>query len=812
MKRATSALLGAAVVAVCVAAAPSPPLRSAPVTGAASDTLSADSANSVFVYNCRRCHGTTEQRGNMSLAGFDVGALPTDAELAEKIIHKLRAGMMPPAGAKRPDPAILDALATTLETRIDAAAAGRPHPGGRTFQRLNRAEYARSIHDMLALDLDVDAFLPSETLSENFDNIADVQMLSPTLLEGYLRAASEVSRLAVGDPAAGPSSTTYKVPKTASQMVHVEGTPLGTRGGISVVHNFPADGDYVFELELHPEPTGNLYGLTSPDEKLEVSVNGERVALLSVDRWMSESDPTGMRMETPAVHVRAGPQRIAAAFIKKFEGPIDDLITPIDHTLADSQIGTAYGITTGPHLRDLTISGPFRTTGVSDTPSRRAIFACRPTSADEEEPCARRILTRLASRAYRRPIADDDLADLMRFYHQGQELGGFETGVRTALQAILSSPHFVFRLEEVPAGARPGEVYPIADMDMASRLSFFLWAEPPDDELIGLAREGKLSDPGTLAQQARRMLADPRADALGTRFAAQWLRLQDLDKIHPDAQLYPYYDARLADAMHRETELLFIDLVRNDRSLLDLITEDHTFVNERLARHYGIPDVVGDGFQRVALTDPNRRGLLGQGSILALTSHADRTSPVLRGKWVMEVLLGSPPPPPPPGVPAFDQTASAHGGRELTTRERMEEHRANPVCQSCHKVIDPIGLALDNFDVTGAWRIKENEVPVDAAGQLYDGTPLTGPADLRAALLGRKTVFVRTFIRNLMAYAIGRRVEYYDMPEVRHIEREAAANGYRMTSFILGVIESPAFRMSTAATVADGDAGQGARE
>jgi hypothetical protein len=812
MKRATSALLGAAVVAVCVAAAPSPPLRSAPVTGAASDTLSADSANSVFVYNCRRCHGTTEQRGNMSLAGFDVGALPTDAELAEKIIHKLRAGMMPPAGAKRPDPAILDALATTLETRIDAAAAGRPHPGGRTFQRLNRAEYARSIHDMLALDLDVDAFLPSETLSENFDNIADVQMLSPTLLEGYLRAASEVSRLAVGDPAAGPSSTTYKVPKTASQMVHVEGTPLGTRGGISVVHNFPADGDYVFELELHPEPTGNLYGLTSPDEKLEVSVNGERVALLSVDRWMSESDPTGMRMETPAVHVRAGPQRIAAAFIKKFEGPIDDLITPIDHTLADSQIGTAYGITTGPHLRDLTISGPFRTTGVSDTPSRRAIFACRPTSADEEEPCARRILTRLASRAYRRPIADDDLADLMRFYHQGQELGGFETGVRTALQAILSSPHFVFRLEEVPAGARPGEVYPIADMDMASRLSFFLWAEPPDDELIGLAREGKLSDPGTLAQQARRMLADPRADALGTRFAAQWLRLQDLDKIHPDAQLYPYYDARLADAMHRETELLFIDLVRNDRSLLDLITEDHTFVNERLARHYGIPDVVGDGFQRVALTDPNRRGLLGQGSILALTSHADRTSPVLRGKWVMEVLLGSPPPPPPPGVPAFDQTASAHGGRELTTRERMEEHRANPVCQSCHKVIDPIGLALDNFDVTGAWRIKENEVPVDATGQLYDGTPLTGPADLRAALLGRKTVFVRTFIRNLMAYAIGRRVEYYDMPEVRHIEREAAANGYRMTSFILGVIESPAFRMSTAATVADGDAGQGARE
>jgi hypothetical protein len=800
-------MLGAAVLAVSVAAVPTPPslLRPPAVGRPVADTLTADSANSVFVFNCRRCHGTTEQRGNMSLAEFDVGQLPENAELAEKIIHKLRAGMMPPSGAKRPPAEVLAALATTLETRIDAAAATNPDPGGRTFQRLNRAEYARSIHDMLALDVDVDAFLPGETLSENFDNIADVQMLSPTLLEGYLRAASEISRLAVGDPSAGPSSTTYKVPKTASQMVHVEGTPLGTRGGISMVHNFPADGDYVFELELHPEPTGNLYGLTSPDEKLEVSLNGERVALLEIDRWMSESDPTGMRMETPAIHVAAGPQRVSAAFIRKADGPVDDLITPIDHTLADSQIGTAYGITTGPHLRDLTISGPFRTTGVSDTPARRAIFTCRPTSADEEAPCARQIVSRIAEEAYRRPVADDDVADLMGFYAQGAETGGFETGVRTALQAVLSSPHFVFRLEEVPADAEPGEIYAIGDLDLASRLSFFLWGEPPDEELIERARARALSKPETLLAQARRMLDDPRADALGTRFAAQWLRLQDLEKIHPDAQLYPYYDARLADAMHRETVLLFLDLVRHDRSLLDLITADYTFVNERLARHYGIPGVTGDAFQRVALTDANRRGLLGDGSILALTSHADRTSPVLRGKWVMEVLLGSPPPPPPPNVPAFDQTPSAEGGRELTTRERMEEHRANPVCQSCHKVIDPIGLALDNFDVTGAWRIKENGMPVDATGQLYDGTPLTGPADLRAALLDHKTVFVRTFIRNLMAYALGRRVEYYDMPTVRGIEREASAQDYRMSSFLFGVIQSPAFRMSRATAVADTD-------
>jgi hypothetical protein len=802
-------MLGAAVLAVLAAAQPIPP-SSRPLAAAgvapAADTLSADSANSVFVYNCRRCHGNTEQRGNMSLADFDVAELPADAELAEKVIHKLRAGMMPPAGAKRPPAAVLDALATTLETRIDAAAAERPNPGGRTFQRLNRAEYARSIRDMLALDVDVDAFLPGETLSENFDNIADVQMLSPTLLEGYLRAASEISRLAVGDPAAGPSSTTYKVPKTASQMVHVEGTPIGTRGGISVVHNFPADGDYVFELELHPEPTGNLYGLTSLDEKLEVSLNGARVALLEIDRWMSESDPTGMRLETPAIHVKAGPQRIAAAFVGKADGPVDDLITPIDHTLADSQIGTAYGVTTGPHLRDLGISGPFRATGVSDTPSRRAIFTCRPTSADEEGPCARRILSRIAAQAYRRPLEDADVAPLLRFYAEGAQEGGFETGVRTALQAILSSPHFVFRLEEVPPDAKAGEIYRIGDLDLASRLSFFLWAEPPDAELVELARAGELSDPETLVDQARRMLEDPRADALGTRFAAQWLRLQDLAKIHPDAQLYPYYDARLADAMHRETVLLFLDLVRNDKSLLDLITADSTFVNERLARHYGVPGVTGDAFRKVALADPNRRGVLGNGSVLALTSHADRTSPVLRGKWVMEVMLGSPPPPPPPDVPAFEETPDAEEGRELTTRERMEEHRANPACQSCHRVIDPIGLALDNFDVTGAWRIKENGMPVDATGELYDGTPITGPADLRAALLERKTVFVRTFVRNLMAYALGRRVEYFDMPTVRAIEREAAARDYRMSSFIYGVVESPAFRMGRATAVAEDDA------
>jgi Protein of unknown function (DUF1592)/Protein of unknown function (DUF1588)/Protein of unknown function (DUF1587)/Protein of unknown function (DUF1585)/Protein of unknown function (DUF1595) len=754
-------------------------------------------------YCAKRCHNKKRLRGNMTLEQFDLTAPERAPELAEKMIHKLRAGMMPPARIKRPAGDTLLMIASLLEGEMDALAEANPNPGSRTFQRLNRAEYERAVKDLLGVDVDASAFLPSETISENFDNIADMQMLSATLMEGYMRAASHVSRVALGDPNATPSSTVYKVSKTASQMVHVDGAPIGTRGGVSVVHTFPADGDYVFELELHPEPTGNLYGLTSADEQLEVSINGERVAILDIDRWMSESDPTGMRIETDPIRVRAGPQRISAAFIQKFEGPVDDLITPVDYTLADTQIGTAYGVTTAPHLRDMTISGPFAVTGVSDTPSRERIFTCRPTAPDEERPCAESIVARLGERAYRRPLEDHELADLMGFFEQGRSEGGFEVGVRSALHAILASPYFVFRLEPTPAGVKPGDIYPIDDLALASRLSFFLWALPPDEELIGVAEAGRLSDEGTLIEQARRMIADPRSEALSTRFASQWLRLQDLDKIHPDAQLYPYYDARLADAMKRETQMFFYDLVKNDRSLMDLLTADYTYVNERLAGHYGMPDVSGNEMRKVHVSDPNRQGLLGQGSILMMTSHANRTSPVLRGKWVMEVLLGSPPPPPPPNVPAFEETAGAENGRELTTRERMEQHRAAPACQPCHRVIDPIGLALDNFDVTGAWRIKENGMPVDAVGELYDGTPLANPSDLRGALLKLRTVFVRTFTRNMMAYALGRRVEYFDMPTVRKIERDAAEHDYRLSSFILGVVRSPAFRMSRMEAVAD---------
>jgi hypothetical protein len=741
--------------------------------------------------------------GNMSLEGFDVGNPMTEAELAEKVVHKLRAGMMPPATSRRPPEDTLALLAETLENALDKAARDNPNPGYRTFQRLNRAEYQGAARELFGFEIDASAFLPNETMSENFDNIADMQMLSATLMEGYMRAAGFLSRAAVGDPDASPSSAVFKVAKTMSQMVHIEGTPLGTRGGTSVVHNFPADGEYIFELELHPEPTGNLYGLTSPNEQLEVSINGSRVALLYIDRWMSESDPTGLRLETPSIHVPAGPHRVSAAFIQKFEGPVVDLITPVDYTLADSQIGTAYGVTTGPHLRDMTISGPFSVSGVSETPARNVIFTCRPTSMDEERPCAEEIVEQLASKAYRRPLKGDDLSDLMVFFDQGNDGGGFEDGIRTALQAILASPHFVFRLEEIPSGVTPGDVYDISANDLATRLSFFLWATPPDAELIAVAESGDLTDSDVLEEQTRRMLADPRAESLATRFASQWLRLQDLEKIHPDAQLYPYYDNTLAEAMDRETELLFHNIVQEDKNIFDLLTADYTFVNERLARHYGLPDVTGPHFRKVPIADANRRGLLGHASILMMTSHANRTSPVLRGKWVMEVLLGSPPPPPPPNIPAFEETDAATDGRELTTRERMEQHRANPSCSSCHNVIDPIGLALDNFDVTGAWRIKENGMEIDASGQLYDGSPINGPADLRNAILSRPSVFVRTFARNMMAYALGRRVEYFDMPTIREIEADASENGYKMSSFIIGVVQSPAFRMSKVEAVAD---------
>ena len=763
---------------------------------------------------CVRCHNERRLLGNMSLEDFDAANPVANAPIAEKMIRKLRAGMMPPPGVSRPPEDEVTAFVTRLEDDIDAAAAHNPNPGSRTFQRLNRAEYAGAIRDLLGIDIDASAYLPNETVSAGFDNIADVQNLSATLLESYLTAASEVSRLALGDANATPSEATFEVSRYAEQREHVPGTPFGTRGGISVIHNFVADGEYFFRLAFQHESTGNFFGQTAPfDEEIEVSIDGRRVALIPLDRWMHRQDPNGVEVVTDRFPVTAGPHRVSAAFIKVTEGPVEDLTSPHEWSLADKKIGYSYGITGVPHLRDLTIGGPYDITGVTRTPAWERVMTCRPANAAEEPACARRIIEELGTRAFRRPVIEAEVDGLMGLFEQGTAVGGFNIGVRTAVQGILASPDFIFRFEEHEAGTPgAGGMRPISDVALASRLSFFVWGRLPDEELIDVAARGGLSDPDILEAQLERMLADPRAEALGTRFAAQWLRLQDLDKVHPDALRYPDFYEQLAQDMRRETVTFFNALMREGGTLEDFLTADFSYMNERLARHYGIPGVAGDHFRRVQYIDDARRGILGHGSILTLTSHANRTSPVLRGKWVMEVLLGTPPPPPPPDVPELDATAEASDGRFLTVRERLEQHRANPTCNSCHRFIDPIGIALENYDVTGTWRVRDTGTLVETLGELYDGTPLHGPGDLRAALLRRPESLVRTFTENLMAYALGRRIEYYDMPAVRSVAKAAGEQDHRLSAFVKEVVWSDPFRMSKADVVVEQPASPGGKD
>ena len=749
--------------------------------------------NLVIEDTCVVCHNDTTLIGNLSLESFDVSQADKKAPITEKVIRKLRAGMMPPPEVPRPDEATLKALVETLEATVDAAALRDPNPGIRPFQRMNRPEYQRAVKDLLALDVDASDWLPLDQMSANFDNIADEQTLSPTLLEAYLNAASDISRLAVGDRNAPTVDETYTNPIYVSQHPWdpIEGAPYGTRGGMVVDHVFPADAEYVFEMSFGGGDNSRL-------EDIDVAVDGERVALLHYTKTEGGADGRGgAPIATEPIFVRAGQRRLSAAFIRQGDGPYEDLIRPHDWSFAGGGSG-GPGITTLPHMQSLIVRGPIHATGLTETPSRKRIFTCRPTSESEERPCAEEILTRLTSEAYRRPATEADLEGLMEFYDAGVKKGGFEIGVRMALEAILASPYFVLRLEREPEDAEPGQGYRIADVDLASRLSFFLWGTPPDEELQTIAALGRLSNPGELERQARRMLSDPRAEALGSRFAALWFRLQDLYKVRPDPNYYPNFDENLADAMRRETELFFYDLVRNDRSVLELLTADYTFVNERLARHYGFPGVAGENFRRVSYPDDRRRGILGHGSVLVLTSMANRTSPVLRGKWVMEVLMGTPPPPPPPDVPELEATEGVSGGRMLTTRERLELHRTNPTCYACHRFMDPMGLALDNFDATAKWRVRENGMPLDTKGEFYDGTPIASPPELVQALLKRPEPLVRNFTENLMAYALGRRVEYYDQPTIRRIASRAGDDGYRVSSFILGVIESDAFQRKRA--------------
>ena len=746
---------------------------------------------------CVRCHNQERLTGNLSLETFAVEVADQQAETAEKMILKLRAGLMPPPGARRPEGDTLLTLVETLETVIDATAAARPNPGVRRFQRLNRAEYERVIRDLLALKVDAGRWLPEDTYLGNFDNMSAAQGLSTTLLEAYLRAATEISRLAVGTADALPSSVKYTNPIEVSQHAwdQLEGAPFGTRGGMVITHDFPADGEYVFSVQT-------LFGRGTGIEDLDFSIDGEGVALLGLENNGASSAP----IQTEPIFVPAGQRRVAVAFVRRIEGPYEDRLSPHAWSFVggeDAQQWANYGITALVHLTDLTITGPNNSRGISETPSREKIFICRPASPDEEQPCAESIISKLASEAYRRPATTADLEGPMSFYTSAAAEGGFELGVRTALQAILASPAFLFRLEREPPQAISGENYRLGDFDLASRLSFFLWGTSPDRELLELADQERLTDPSLLATQVERMLVDPRSEALATRFAHQWLRLQDAAKNQPEPYFYPDFNRQLGQAMVRETELLFYDLVREDRSLLELFNADYTFVNESLARHYGIPGISGTEFRRVRYPDERRRGLLGHGSVLLLTSMSDRTSPVLRGKWVMEVLMGTPPPPPPPNIPAFDQTENSANGRKLTTRERLELHRANPTCNSCHRFMDPIGLALDNFDVTGKWRIRENGMPIDTRGTFYDGSSVNSLNELTNVLLKRPIPLARNFASNLLAYAIGRRVEYYDQPAIRAIVQEAEVGGYRMSSFIRGVVESVPFRMMRSQAAAE---------
>ena len=777
---------------------------------------------------CEGCHNAKTRRGNLSLDDFAVENAPSDLEVSEKMIRKLRADIMPPPGSRRPSGDTLELLTETLENTVDKAAPVE-NPGSRGFQRLNRPEYENVVRDLLGVNVNAADYLPLDTKSANFDNIADAQALSATLLDGYLNAAAAVSRMAVGDRHAVPAVKTFRASPFVSQHPwdHLDGAPYGTRGGIVAEYNFPADGDYAFRVNIEG-------GLSVPNQDVDVSVNGQQVALLHYEKGVepvnaSADSPLGAdNLHTESIHIKAGQQTVSVSFVRHSDGPYEDLIKPSEWSLASNGNGSA-GATTPPHVIEFSILGPSKVTGLSETPSRKLIFSCHPSAgsapaaanravaedqpprhvtqagAAEEARCADQIMTRLATRAYRRPLTTHDRDGLMAFYKAGAAEGGFEAGVQRSIQAMLASPYFVFRFEATPKGVAPGKDYKISDIELASRLSFFLWGSIPDNQLITLAEHHQLSQPATLNAQVKRMLADPRSQALTTRFASQWLRLQDLDKVRPDAFLFPDYDQQLADAMAKETQLFFSDIVRNDHSVLDLLTADYTFVNERLARHYGIPNVSGPEFRRVNYPDDSRRGLLGQGSILVQTSQANRTSPVLRGKWVMEVLIGMPPPPPPPNVPALDDTQDAKDGHQLTTRERMEIHRANPTCNACHQYMDPIGLSLDNFDVTGKWRYRENGVLLDTKGKMYDGTPLASPADLRKALLARPVPMMRSFTENLMAYAVGRRMEDFDQPTIRAITREAEAHGYRVSSFITGVVNSAAFRTKRAEAPAEAE-------
>ena len=744
---------------------------------------------------CVPCHNQRLKTAGLMLDKLDSTEVRKDAEVWEKVVRKLRAGMMPPSGLPRPTPAIYEALITSIENELDRDTVTRLPPPG--LHRLNRTEYGNAIRDLLALEIDPAKFLPSDDSTRGFDNIAGALSLSPALLEGFTSTAAKISRWAIGD-VTEPSLFTYRVPSDTSQDYHLEGLPFGTRGGLIVQHEFPADGDYVFKLFPinqglmdNNRAFGEITG-----EKLELLVDGERVHLYDWDKDLARGSAVHAGTADVHFHVSAGVHGVGVTFLATQLAPGSDLN---QHFLRSTiETGGLPGFKFYPHVGKLEILGPFNPAGATDSPSRRKIFVCHPASTTEETECAEEIVNTLARRAFRRPVTDQDTELLMGFYQQGRKEGNFDTGIERALQRILADPEFVFRKEAEPPGVPVGGTWRISDLELASRLSFFLWSSIPDDELITLASQNKLHDSLVLDQQVRRMLADPRSDQLVVNFAGQWLNLRALQSWAPTAALYPDFDDNLRLAMRRETELFIGSIVHEDRSVIDLLDANYTFVNERLAKHYGMPNIYGSNFRRVELSPQfdMRRGLLGQASLQTISSQPQRTSPVGRGKTILQVFLGVSPPDPPPNVPALKEQASAvHAGGKPAMRQQMEMHRKVEPCASCHKIMDPIGFSMENFDAIGKWRITDDGSPIDASGVLVDGSKLNGVKGLREALLRYSPQFVRVIVEKLLIYGLGRGTDYYDMPLIRSIVHEAEPSNYRFSSLILGVVKSDAFQM-----------------
>ncbi len=812
-----------------IAAAEPGPVAARPAPAAAHQ--SSASLGQFLDQHCAACHNDRARAGGMSLTGVSVTDIASRRELWESVRHKLVTGQMPPAGRPVPERATLAAVTSSLTTALDAAAAADPDPGRVGLHRLNRAEYANAIRDLFGLTVDARALLLPDEADEGFDNVAASLALSPSHLERYLSAAREISRLAVGDPTLGaaPATHTYRVPKLLEQDVRLnDDMPFGSRGGVVARHTFPLDGEYRFRVRLRRQIYDYIVGMGHA-QQIDVRVDGARVARFSVGgdapgtpgprtwngeivgdtEWELYMHAADAALEA-RVTVTAGPHVVTAAFVDspwEREGVTQPL--PVDFTRGSDEHYDGYAA-----VDALSILGPYASTASGDTPSRRAIFTCSPTRATDAADaadgtddtdrardargCASKILTHLARRAYRRPPTPAEVDTLLQFYDMGSRAGGFETGVQSAIERLLVSFNFLFRIESDPGNLSPGAVYRLTDSDLASRLSFFLWSSLPDDELLTLAAAGRLRQPAVLEQQVRRMLADPRSRALVQNFGSQWLGVRKAESWQPDPDRFPEFDENLRRALLEETALFLDSQFRDDRSVVDLLSADYTFMNARLAEHYGVDGIDGERFRRVRWTTPERHGLLGHGSVLMVTSYPDRTTPVVRGFWVLENLLGMPPPPPPPNVPELEVTDAS--GRVLTMREQMEMHRRNPACAACHVRMDPIGFSLENFDAIGRWRHSNAGRPVDASATFPDGTALDGVNGLRTFLLARREQYVETFTSRLMTYALGRHITYRDQPALRAIVAQAARRDYRWSAIILGIVSSPAFQMRKVAS------------